>query len=223
MTSISAIASSAISVLFSSPTAQATDVTPASQTQPVAATGHTDDAMKTGGAIGKIIEIVSGMSQSDKLFDMKNAQRAYAADGEYSETLTGTGTVATEAEMMKSAIAQATEAASGTGPQADRGKAFLAAAASGGIQKTDMATMGVTSTMTETDYYYADGRQKGGSGSWNTQGMDQFLEKNVTIKDGIMYNKAGDYASISQNGTEFIFNVWPKGSSSNALPRPTSA
>lgn len=203
MTSISALSRRSISPLFNSSSTQGADATAVSQTQPVAATGHTDDALKTGDAVGKIIEIVSGMSESDTLFDMKNAQRTYAANGGYSETLTGTGTVVSDEKIDQDTTKQMQETASGIGPAADWAKAYLDADARGQVQKTDMSTMGVTSTMTETNYYYADGSQKGGPGSWNTQGMGQFLQKNVTIKDGVMYDKSDNYATMDMNGTKF--------------------
>jgi hypothetical protein len=223
VTSISSISSRSISVLFGSNSTQATDGTStATQTQTTAATGNTDNALKTGGAIGKIIEIVSGMGQSDKLFDMSNAQKAYAADGDYSETATGTGTVVSDEYLAQSAVAGMQELANDNGPKAGWAKAYLAASTSGGITKTDMSTMGVTSTMTETNYYYADGRDKGESGSYNTQGMDQFLQNNVTVKDGVWYDKSGNYASLTQNGTQFTFLTWPTGATSQAAAAQTT-
>jgi hypothetical protein len=172
-------------------------------------TGNTDDALKTGNAVGTIIRLVSDQKQSDTLFQMVNAQKAYAANGDYSETATGTGTVITDAQMEQNSHASATELASGTGPQADRAKAYLDALAKGTIQQTDMSNMGVTATMTQTNSYYADGRDKGESGSYSVKGMDQFVAKFIDVKDGIMTDKAtGKYASISQNGTKFTYNVW---------------
>jgi hypothetical protein len=178
--------------------------------------GKTDDALKTGGAIGKIIEIVAGMSQSDKVFDMNNAQRSYATSGGYSETETGTGTVVSQAQLDQNGRDAMQEIATGNGPKAEWAKAYLTASASGGVTKTDMSTMGVTSTLTETNFYYADGSQKGESGSYNTQGMDQFIQNNITVKDGVWYDKSGNYASLTQNGTQFTFLTWPPGATSQS-------
>jgi hypothetical protein len=173
-------------------------------------TGNTDDALKTGNAVGTIIQLVSDQKQSDTLFQMVNAQKAYAANGDYSETATGTGTVITDAQMEQNSLASATELASGTGPQADRAKAYLDALAKGTIQQTDLSTMSVTATMTQTNSYYADGRDKGESGSYNINGLDQFLQKYTTVgDDGLTRDKAtGKYATVSQNGTKFSYIVW---------------
>lgn len=67
-------------------------------------TGNTDDALKTGNALGTIIELVSGQKQSDTLFQMINAQKAYSANGDYSETATGTGTVGSDEAAQKMAL-----------------------------------------------------------------------------------------------------------------------
>ena len=93
------------------------------------------------------------------------------------------------------------------GPKADEAKAYLKAYANGTIQKTDMSTMGVTSTMTVKTSYYADGSERGSTQSWNTQGMDAFL-RNYTVMgdDGLLHDKAtGKYIGITQNGTQFTY------------------
>lgn len=70
-------------------------------------------------AIGKIIEIVAGMSQSNStLFTMDGAERIDGSDGEYSLTKTGTGTVGADAND----ISGVQETAKGSGPEAERAK-----------------------------------------------------------------------------------------------------
>ncbi|PZM13788.1 hypothetical protein [Rhizobium tubonense] len=173
-------------------------------------TGNTDDALKTGNALGTIIELVSGQKQSDTLFQMINAQKAYAAGGDYSETATGTGTVISEQQMTASTLASANAQAGGTGPEANRAKAYLDARAKGTLQQTDLSTMGVTATMTQTYYYHADGTESGESGTYDIKGLAQFLKKFATVgDDGLTRDKAtGKYATVSQNGTKFTYNVF---------------
>ncbi|MFS8050668.1 hypothetical protein [Rhizobium sp. BR 314] len=175
------------------------------------ATGNTDDVFKAGNAIGKIIEIVAGLNKNNSSqFTMDGAQRTDSGGGVYTETKTGQGTVGSDVDSDAHALQEATAAAAGTGPQADEARAYLKAAANGTIQKTDMSAMGVTSTMTRKVSYYADGRERGSSISWNTQGLDAFLQ-NYTTKgdDGLLHDKAtGKYAGIAQNGTQFTYVTW---------------
>lgn len=71
-----------------------------------------------------------------------------------------------------------------------------------------MSSMGVTSTMTKTNYYYADGTDKGEKVSYSTKGMDQFLQNYTYVdNDGILRDKeTGKYAGINQNGTKFTLS-----------------
>ncbi len=177
----------------------------------LAPTGNTDDLFKAGKAIGKIIEIVAGMNKnSSSQFTMDGAQRTDSAGGGYTETKTGQGTFGSDADLDMRALQAFEAAAQGSGPQADEARAYLKAVANGTVQKTDMSTMGVTSTMTKKVSYYADGTERGSTISWNTQGMDAFLQK-YTVKgdDGLLHDKAtGKYAGIAGNGTKFTYIVW---------------
>ena len=175
-----------------------------------AVTGNTDDIFKAGNAIGKIVEIVAGMNKNNSPFTMDGAQRTDNAGGGYTETKAGQGTFGSDADSDAQALRDAEAAAVGTGPQADDARAYLKAAANGTIQKTDMSTMGVTSTMTIKKSYYADGSERGSTYSWNTQGMSDFIKKfTVTGDDGLLHDKAtGKYAGISQSGTKFTYLVY---------------
>lgn len=167
------------------------------------ATGNTDDVLRTGDAIGNIIALALQQDKKDTLFQMVQAERVYTSDGDYSETSTGTATVGADANDLSGMQ----EAALGTGAEADRAKAYLDAVAKGTVQKYDMSDMGVSSTMTSTKLYYADGGNKGEKVTFNTTGMRQFLEANTEIDaDGILRDKAtGKYAGIEQNGTKFTY------------------
>ena len=209
ISSVNSLSSSSISVLFGTSSAAATGDASTAEKVLNAVTGNTDDVFKAGNAIGKIIEIVAGMKSSDELFTMDGATRTDNSDGSYSLTKTGTGQFFSDADFEKKTLEKAREQAAGTGPKADRARAYLDAVAKGTVETYDMSTMGVTSVMTQTNSYNADGSDRGVSGSWDTKGMDQFLAKYVDIKDDMMFDKAtGKYASISQNGTEFTYSVW---------------
>jgi hypothetical protein len=188
-----------------SSTSTKTDTKPSS----LEVTGHTDDAFKAGNAIGKIIEIVAGMKSDNSLWNMDGAQVSNQAGGGYTETKTGQGTFETDDWAKQAAQDSLQEMAQGTGPDADRARAYSAASANGTIQRTDMSTMGVTSTMTETDHHYADGGF-GSTTSYHTQGMDAALQKYTYTDDaGILRDKATDkYAGVEQNGTKFTYVVY---------------
>jgi hypothetical protein len=202
---VSSLSTNAISLLFD--TGSATDA--AASTAVGEATGNTDDVFKAGNAIGKIIEIVAGMNQSDALFTMEGALRTDNADGSYMLTKTGTGLAVSEAEFFQNGLEKTRERAQGTGPRAERARAYLKAVEEGTIERYDMAKFGVTSTMTQTNFYNADGSDRGQTNSWDTRGMEEFIEKYVEIRDDMMFDKAtGKYAVISQNGTKFTYSVW---------------
>lgn len=73
-----------------------------------------------------------------------------------------------------------------------------------------MSTMGVSATMTQTNYYHADGTESGESGTYDVRGMNQALAQYTVIgDDGLLRDKAtGKYAGINQNGTKFTYLVW---------------
>lgn len=154
-------------------------------------------------------EQTNDKANSKPLFTMDGAVRTDNTDGTYSLRKTGTGTVVSEAELMQRSLRRARERAEGTGPEAERARAHLDALSKGTLEVRDMSDMGVTSTVTETVEYGATGRATGQRGSWNTGGMDKFLEQYVVIKDGQMFDKAtGKHAGIGQNGTSFTYAIW---------------
>lgn len=206
---VNTLSGSSISLLFGTGGTTGTTQTAAAGQLLVQVTGNTDDVFKAANAIGKIIEIVAGMNSSDKIFTMEGATRVDGQAGEYSLTKTGTGQFFSDAEFDKRSLAAAREQAIGTGPKAERARAYLDAMANGTIRTYDMSDMGVTSTMTQTNSYNSNGSDKGQSNSWSTKGINQFLGKYVVIKDDVMFDKAtGKYAGISQNGTQFTYTVW---------------
>lgn len=207
LSSLNSFPTSSISLLFGASSTSATTPVLAGPQLLSEATGYTDDVLKTGNAIGNIIAIVAGMKSSESVgaFTMDGAQRTDNADGSYSLTKTGKGTVSSEQEAMKFII----ERAQGTGADAERMRSYLAAMKDGTLQEFDMSTMGVTSTMTQTSYYDADGRNSGTKGSYDTKGFAEFMEQYVVVKDGQTYDKAtGKNATVSQNGTKFTYSVW---------------
>lgn len=174
------------------------------------ATGNTDDVFKAGSVIGKIIDIVAGLKQPDQMFSMDGATRIDGSGGEYSLTKTGTGTVVSDAELQKRDMDLVRDQAAGTGPEAERAQAYLKALSNGTMHKTDMSSNGVSATMTQTNSYYADGRQKGGSDSFQVKGLDEFLAANTYVaNDGTLRDKTtGKYAGVEQSGTRFSYLVY---------------
>lgn len=215
MTGVSSISASAVSLLFapaaSTPTQNAAD--PINSLKP--ASGHTDDVFKAGNAIGKIIEIVAGMNASSAaddahMFSMEGATRIDNANGGYTLVKTGTGAVATAEEAMRRGLEMTQRQAVGTGPTADRARAYLKAVADGTLTVTNLDKYGVQVNMTETIYYYADGRERGGTGSYQITGLEEFKSQYTFIgEDGFRRDLAtGKYTSFNQNGTVFSYNVY---------------
>ncbi len=134
---------------------------------------------------------------------MDGATRVDGLNGEYSLTKTGTGTFGPDSDDISAMV----DAAKGTGPEADRAKAYLEARESGLMSKADMSAMGVTSVLNRTDYYNADGSSKGVEGTFNTVGMEEFFENNIVVDEqGIPRDKStGKYAGIEQNGTKYTY------------------
>jgi hypothetical protein len=206
---VSSLSTNAISLLFDTGSATETSPDSTASTAVGEATGNTDDVFKAGNAIGKIIEIVAGMSQSNALFTMEGALRTDNADGSYMLTKTGTGLAVSEAEFFQKGIEIMRERAQGTGPKAERARAYLSAVEDGTLEIYDMAKFGVTSTMTQTNLYSSDGSDRGVSGRFDTKGMEEFLEQYVEIRDGMKFDKAtGKNATITQNGTKFTYMIW---------------
>lgn len=212
---IGSISNSAVSLLFSHTssilvqkpldTAKLLDPAP----------GHTDDVMKAGNAIGKIIEIVAGMKASSAvddshMFSMEGATRTDNANGGYTLVKTGIGAVVTEDELIRRGVEMTQRHAVGIGPAADKARAYIKAVADGTLTVTNLDQYGVKVKMTETVYYYADGRERGGTGSYQVTGLDEFKSQYTFIgEDGYMRDLAtGKYSSFNQNGTVFSYNVF---------------
>ena len=149
----------------------------------------------------------AGAKPDDGLFTMEGAKRIDGANGEYRLVKTGTGKFTSREGPSEATLERARERAAGVGPKAERARAYLDALENGTIERVDLSTKGVTSTYTQTMYYYADGTQKGVTGSWTTTGLDEFREAHMyTDEDGISRDKAtGKYAVTTQNGTHFSY------------------
>ncbi|CDN46424.1 hypothetical protein [Neorhizobium galegae] len=207
---INSISTSSVSLLFGTGHITATGPTSSAVKLLRDATGYTDDVMRTGNAIGTIIALASEQDKKSTLFQMKNAVREYGANGEYTETATGQGAFSSDEEMALKTVMHEQEEAKGSGPNAARAQAYLKALDDGTLQSYDMSDMGVTSTLTKTIMYYADGRVGGERVTFDTKGKDKFIADHITIDtDGMMRDtKTGKYASIQQNGTEFTYLVY---------------
>lgn len=214
ISSVNSLSSSTISLLFSATPSRSEGGNTSAASSSIEATGSTDNVFKAANAIGKIIEIVAGMGGSEAvpsygMFTMEGAHRTENADGTYSLIKTGTGTGVSDDHYAAKAMDSWKERAAGIGPKAEWARSYLSALEKGTVAVYDMSKMGVSSTMTERQTLNADGSMRGSSTSWNTQGMDAFLEQYTEIRDGVMYDKAsGGHASISQNGTVFTYSVW---------------
>lgn len=213
VSSVSSISSSSISALFRSSSME----TPSSQASAVSLvgepTGNTDEMLKAGSAIGKIIEIVSGMSQSASLgmFTMEGAERTEGPNDGWSLTKTGTGLTMSEADFEQLGVEKMEKRATGSGPDAQMAKAWLAAKMDGSMEEIDLSTRGVSATMTMRDSYNSDGTQRGGSGSWHVTGLDEFLSANTYADPsgfGLRDKATGKYATLSMNGTQYLYTIF---------------
>lgn len=216
ISSINNISSNSVALLFGT-----TPVKPGADTNSLGngilgqTTGNTDDVFKASNAIGKIIEIVAGMKSDDAnrsigVFTMDGATRVDGENGEYSLTKTGTGTVVSDEQMKEFTLEGKRKQAEGTGPRAEAARAYLKAAAEGTVEEIDLSAHGVSATMTQTNYYYADGTDKGESGSTTVDGLDEFLAAHTyEAEDGTLRDKAtGKYASINANGTAYSYIIY---------------
>lgn len=210
---IDSLSSNVVALLFGSSRTELSAVPyPSRANTTDTATGYTDDVFRAGNAIGKIIEIVAGMDASHAqnsvgMFTMAGAVRTEGHDGTYSLTKTGTGTSMSAEQMRELALETALKRAAGTGPSAERARAFLEAHSNGTIKEVYLSAYGVSSTMTQTNYYFADGSDKGESARYTVTGLDEFLANNTYAgEDGTMRDKAtGKYASINMNGTVYSY------------------
>lgn len=211
ISSVNSLSSSSLSLLFGVGRATETKEAGPGAGKPLKeATGYTADVLKAGNAIGKIIEIVAGMKQSDTLFTMEGATRIDGSDGGYRLTKTGTGTTASDAEFKQTHIDLQRQLAVGTGPEAERARAYVRAREDGTFQEIDLSAHGVSTVMTQTEYYAADGTQIGWSGNWKVTGLDEFLDANTyAAEDGTLRDKAtGKYASVGMNGTKYTYEIY---------------
>lgn len=162
------------------------------------------------GASDAIFRIAAQQDRADGLFQMNNAKREYAASGEYTETATGQGTVASDEDVMAEGLRMVRKQAVGDGPDAVRARAYIKAHEDGTYQEIDLSAKGVSATMTATNYYYADGGIKGQGVSYKVTGLNEFLESHTYQgDDGKMRdNETGKYASIKQNGTNFFYTLF---------------
>lgn len=213
--------------------------------------GPFDSALKTGNAVGTIIEIAARMSQDKAALDglgIEGAKGKYIysedADRTVTETFTGTASRISSLQLYgaEGSYARQTDAdgrfieifhgtASGyddskwrqfwsdnteqiiqqpdaTPQQIEAGRSFIAALESGAVERRDMSTMGVTSSI-EVFGYGVNGRVS--SGGWNikTEGIDAFLETYTERRGGQMYDKAtGKHATYGQSGSKFEYFVW---------------
>ncbi|MFN3717266.1 MAG: hypothetical protein ACK4UW_00020 [Rhizobium rhizophilum] len=208
---IFALNANTISLLFGSTTGGSGAESPAA-TRPSTSgeAGYTDDVFKAGNAIGKIIEIVAGMNSSVGMFTMDGAVRTDNPDGGHSLTKVGEGRFTSEAESARKDIEVAKEKALETGTDGERARAYLKAITDGTLQKIDLSTRGVTSTLTRTVMYYGDGNERGSIARFDTRGMDEFLEANTYVDEvGTLRDReSGKYAGINQNGTVFHYLVF---------------
>jgi len=216
ISSINNISSNSVALLFgTTPVKTGADTSSSGIIAPGQTTGNTDDVFKAGNAIGKIIEIVAGMKSDDAsrsfgVFTMDGATRVEGKNGEYSLTKTGTGTVVSDEQMKKFALEIKQKQAEGTGPRAEAARAYLKAAAEGSIEEIDLSAHGVSATLTQTNYFYADGTPKGESGSSTVEGLEEFLAAHSYMaEDGTRRDNAtGKYAGINANGTAYSYIIY---------------
>ncbi|UIK06763.1 hypothetical protein [Neorhizobium galegae] len=246
---INAMSAGSVSLLFSASSApqSAAPLSPAGALLGEVGGGF-DSALRTGNAIGTIIEIAARMSSDDTAAKAADALQIFGAkgmytrkdadDGSVTETFTGSASqIATMnfydaegtytkhkdaegnvretftgiaagyndadwqqfwLETMESALERGVDPAS-----LDDTLSFATALKNGAVEKYDMATMGVTSSMEA----YSD---RFGTGAiFKVEGMDAFLEKYTETRDGVMYDKAsGKQATWGVSGSKYSYFVW---------------
>lgn len=216
ISSINNLSSNSIALLFGTTAVKpSADTNPSGTVTPGQTTGNTDDVFKAGNAIGRIIEIVAGMKSDDGnrsigVFTMDGATRVDGENGEFSLTKTGTGKVVSDEQMREFALEIKQKQAAGTGPRAEEARAYLKAAAEGTIVEIDLSAHGVSATLTQTNYFYADGTPKGESGSSTLKGLEEFLAAHTyRAEDGTRRDNAtGKYASFNANGTAYSYIIF---------------
>lgn len=233
ISNINSLSSSSISLLFGA--SAASGAAPASTAQKLLGdvTGNTDDALKTGNAIGNIIGIASRMRQEGasaekrvdieqidlpkgegrKLTEFDGDQLHYGVKGTFTTTYHGNGErtetfVGLAQGRTDEAFRQGTIDGLKRDPSSLRNRTALAAYENGTVQEIDIAELGFKSAMTMTTNHYSDGRADL-SVSFDLSPMLQFREQNTETRDGVLYDKeTGKFAAINQNGSKFIYSTW---------------
>lgn len=232
ISSVSSLSSSSISLLFGTSNTSATAPATSATTLLGDVTGHTDDVLKAGNAIGNIIEIVSRMNEdaasagkkieveeldlpNDKgrklnefdrelLYGLKGTfTTTHHGNGERTETFVGSFTGMTDEAYRQMTINSLKQDQSTL-----RNQTWLAAYENGTIQESDIAELGFNTGAVRTTDYYSDGSATDRT-HIDTSGIAQFREQYTEMKDGVLYDKAsGKFASIGQNGSKFIYSTW---------------
>lgn len=234
ISSVNSFSSSSVSLLFGTPASAATTSASAAQQLLADVTGHTDDALKTGNAIGNIIEIASRMKQESAsagraaeveeldlpkgkgfIFDEFDGDNewhgvkgtlttTYNEKGERIRTFVGTGMGMTD-EAHRQMMIDGLEKDQST----LRNRAALAAYKNGTMQETDIAELGFQAVMVRVTQYFNDGSASMRTTPDSTSVVPQFREQYTETRDGVLYDKAtGKFAAIGQNGSKFTYLTW---------------
>ncbi|MCF6370552.1 hypothetical protein [Rhizobium halophilum] len=187
--------------------------------------------MKTGNAIGDIIEIAARMKQEaasagerveveeldvprDKgyIFDeFDGDQPNYAVKGTITTTYDANGKrlerfVGTFQGMTDEAYRQLMIDGLKHDQSTPRNRAALAAFKNGTMREVDLADLGVKSGVVRTKDFFEDGSARSCRTEFEVSGMLQFREQHTELRDGVLYEKeTGKFAAIGQNGSKFIY------------------
>ncbi|MFK4259917.1 hypothetical protein [Agrobacterium tumefaciens] len=238
ITSITNISSSSVALLFGASKAASTTSASTASKLLADATGHTDDALKTGNAIGNIIEIASRMKQDaastekrvevkdiDVQVDISNGQDSilnefdggqplYEVKGTFTKTYHGNGErtetfVGSFMATTDDAHRQRTIEVLKNDQSTLRNRTWLAAYQNGAVQETDIADLGFKAEAVRTTDYYSDGSARHHVALDSKSVVHEFLNTYTEIRDGVMYDKAsGRFAAIEQNGSKFTYATW---------------
>ncbi|MFK4259918.1 hypothetical protein [Agrobacterium tumefaciens] len=233
ITSISNISSSSVTLLFGASKAASTTSASTASKLLADATGHTDDALKTGNAIGNIIEIASRMKQdavsADKKVEVEELDLPkdkghifnefdgdhpyYGVKGTFTTTYHGNGArtekfVGTAMGMTDDTYRQMTIDSLKGDQSTLRNRAALAAFENGTMQEIDIADLGFKTEMVRTTDYYNDGHAADRT-HIDPTAANAFREQYTEMRDGVMYDKeTGKYAALGQNGTKRVYYTW---------------
>lgn len=182
-------------------------------------------ALRTGNALGTVIEVASRGSHTvesglrtislngDQSLNRDNYNFLWGANGTISTTSDGKGGYFDTFSGMALGMPEdehrqhTIENLEGV-PPTPRTEAWLAAVKNGKLQEIDLTTMGVESKMTSTIHHYADGSTDSTS-TIEVRGLTEFKAQHTEIRDGILYDKeTGKFAAIGQNGSKYTYSVW---------------